>query len=51
MLQGHSQDFSRGMHNFLNISFKIQSTNVNHVTSLETHIISVVKKNVCMFQN
>ena len=27
MLQGHNQDFSRGTHNFLNISFKIQSTN------------------------
>ena len=48
MLQGHSQDFSRDMHIFLNISFKIQSTNESHRFSGNPHSV-VKKKTVCIF--
>ena len=37
MLQGHSQDFSRGTHNFLNVSFEIQSTNESRRFSGNPH--------------
>ena len=47
MLQGHSQDFSRDMHIFLNISFKIQSTNESHRFCGNPH--SVVKKKQSAF--
>ena len=39
---------SRGTHNFLNISFKIQSTNESHRFSENPH--SIVKKNSLLFQ-
>ena len=39
---------SRGTHNFLNISFKIQSTNESHRFSDNPH--SIVKKIVCCFR-
>ena len=39
---------SRGRHNFLNISFKIQSTNEFHCFSENPH--SIVKKNSLLFQ-
>ena len=39
---------SRGTHNFLNISFKIQSTNKSHRFSENPH--SIVKKNSLLFQ-
>ena len=44
MLPGHSQDFSRGTHNFLNISFKIQSTNESRRFSGNLHNFSCKKK-------
>ena len=39
---------SRGRHNFLNILFKIQSTNEFHCFSENPH--SIVKKNSLLFQ-
>ena len=39
---------SRGRHNFLNISFKIQFTNESHRFSENPH--SIVKKIVCCFR-
>ena len=46
--QGRSQEFSRGTHNFLSTSFKIQSTNESHRFPGNEH--SVVKQTVWCFR-
>ena len=50
MLPGHIQDFSRGTHNFLNVSFKIQSTNESRRFSGNLHNFSCKKKTYACFR-